>query len=145
MAQKLISSMLSDKVVYSDSSIMGCCDSVFVMERSDQPNQFTLHATGKFTHNMAINLHREGCLFQFDSSQYEAQLKKNSGQYVVYEYIRDHPDCLQKQIAEDACIKKQNVSRNIKILVARGYVVGNNNTGFRVTRMLDDLDDSDDQ
>ena len=55
------------------------------------------------------------------------------------------PDCLQKQIAENAGIKKQNVSRNIKILVARGYVVGNNNIGFRVTRMLDDLDDSDDQ
>ena len=57
---------------------------------------------------------------------------------VVYEYIRDHPDCLQKHIAEDAGIKKQNVSRNIKILVARGYVVGNNNVGFRITRMLDD-------
>ncbi len=47
----------------------------------------------------------------------------------------------KKQIAEDAGIKKQNVSRNIKILVARGYVVGNNNVGFRITRMLDDLDD----
>ena len=88
---------------------------------------------------------REECLFKFDGSHHEAKLKKNSGQYVVYEYIRDHPDCLQKQIAEDAGIKKQNVSRNIKILVARGYVVGNNNIGFRVTRMLDDLDDSDDQ
>ena len=66
-------------------------------------------------------------------------------QYMVYEYVRDHPDCFQKQIAENAGIKKQNVSRNIKILVARGYVVGNNNIGFRVTRMLEDPDDSDDQ
>ena len=106
-----------------------------VMDRSDQPNQFTLHATGKFITDKAINLNRKGCLFQFDGSQYEAQLKKNSGQYTVYEYIRDHPDCFQKQ----------NVSRNIKILVARGYVVGNNNIGFRITRMLDNLDYSDDQ
>ena len=63
----------------------------------------------------------------------------------VYEYIRDHPDCFQKQIADNTGTKKQNVSRNIKILVARGYVVGNNNLGFRITRMLDDLDYSDDQ
>ena len=133
------------KTILGSQAIMGCCDSVFVMERSDQPNQFTLHATGKFTEDLALNLKREECLFKFDGSHYEAKLKKNSGQYMVYEYVRDHPDCFQKQIAENAGIKKQIVSRNIKILVARGYVVGNNNIGFRITRMLDDLDDSDDQ
>ena len=133
------------KTILGSQAIMGCCDSVFVMERSEQPNQFTLHATGKFTEDLALNLKREECLFKFDGSHYEAKLKKNSGQYMLYEYVRDHPDWFQKQIAENAGIKKQIVSRNIKILVARGYVVGNNNIGFRITSMLDDLDDSDDQ
>jgi RecA-family ATPase len=46
------------KTILGSQAIMGCCDSVFVMERSDQPNQFTLHATGKFTEDLALNLKR---------------------------------------------------------------------------------------
>ena len=124
---------------------MGCCDSVYVMERSDQPNQFTLHGKGKFTEDVALNLKREGCLFKFDGSQYEARLKKHSGQYRVYEFVRDNPDCFQKQIVEKAGIKKQNVSRNIRILVELGYVMGNNIIGYRITGTLDDSDYFDDQ
>ena len=64
------------KTIMGSQAIMGCCDSVFVMERSDQPNQFTLHATGKFTEDLALNLKREECLFKFDGSHYECKTEE---------------------------------------------------------------------
>ena len=73
------------KTILGSQSIMGSCDSVFVLERGSQSNHFNLHATGKFILDEVHNLKRDGTIFEFDGPAHEARLKRNSGQNRVYE------------------------------------------------------------
>jgi hypothetical protein len=103
------------KTILGSQAIMGCCDSVFVMERSDQPNQFTLHATGKFTEDLALNLKREECLFKFDGSHYEAKLKK------IQDNIWCTNMCAITLIAYRNKLQKTRVSKNKSSVATSRY------------------------
>lgn len=133
------------KSILGSQAIIGCCDSVFVLERGSQANQFSLHATGKFSVDAVHNLKKDGPVFEFDGSARMAKLKQNSGQFKVYEYVRENPHCTQKEILNNLGLLKQNISRDIAKLITRGLISGNASIGYSIITDADYFDDLDDK
>ena len=131
------------KSILGSQAIMGCCDSVFVLERGSQANQFSLHATGKFSIDAVHNLKKDGPVFDFDGSAKEAELKSKKGLNRIYEMISENPNIKQSEMLEALELPKGNISRDIKKLIERGFIEGNPFEGYTVINTTDNLDNLD--
>ena len=131
------------KSILGSQAIMGCCDSVFVLERGSQANQFSLHATGKLSVDAVHNLKKDGPVFEFDGSAKEAELKSKKGLNRIYKMISENPNIKQSEVVEALDVPKGNVSRDIKKLSERGFIKGNAFDGYTVIHTTDNLDNLD--
>ena len=131
------------KSILGSQAIMGSCDSIFVMERSNQSNQFNLHSTGKFLVDTVHSLKRDGAGFEFDGSALEANLRVTKGLHRLYELIKERPGIHQSEIVSILEQPKGNVSRDIRKLTQRGFIEGNTFEGYRVITTTDNLDNLD--
>jgi len=131
------------KSILGSQAIMGSCDSVFVIERSNQSNLFNLHSTGKFSPDVVHSLKRDGAGFEFDGSAEEANLRATKGLHRLYELIKENPGIQQKEIVLVLEQPKGNVSRDIRKLIERGFIEGNPFEGYAVINTTDNLDNLD--
>ena len=131
------------KSILGSQAIMGCCDSVFVLERGSQANQFSLHVTGKFSVDAVHNLKKDGPVFEFDGTAKEAELKSKKGLNRIYEMIAENPNINQSEIIKALNLPKGNVSRDISKLIKLGFIGGNPSEGYTALSTTDNLDNPD--
>ena len=131
------------KNILGSQAIMGSCDSVFVLERGSQSNQFNLHATGKFIVDEVHSLKLCGTTFEFDGSAKEADLKNKKGLLSIHELVSQNPQIKQSEIAAKLKKSKGNVSRDIAKLIQRGLLKGCPEEGYAVIKLADNLDNLD--
>ena len=78
--------------------------------------------------------------FEFDGSEVDAKLRTNVAQHKIYKFIKENPNCNQRQIRDQLNLSQGNVSRDLKKLIVKGYVNGDTMSGYRVDRDLDNPD-----
>lgn len=118
--------------ILGSTAITGACDTIMVLQKSDNGQAYTLHVTGKFTPDKSWNMVKRDGLFEIDEHAKIAALKRNKAQNAIYNLVKDNAGIKQVAIAEKLNKHKQEISRGIKKLLEKEYIQGSVHEGYTV-------------
>ena len=104
------------------TAITGACDTILVIQKSDDGHAYTFDVTGKFTPDKTYCMTKQDGLFIIEGYEKEASLKQNAAQDALYQCIKENSQIWQVEIAKKLNNHKSNISRDIKKLLRSGYV-----------------------
>ena len=118
--------------ILGSTAITGACDTIMVLQKSDNGQAYTLHVTGKFSPDKSWNMVKTDSLFVIDEHAKIAALKRNKAQNAIYNLVKDNAGIKQVAIAEKLNKHKQEISRGIKKLLEKEYIQGSVHEGYTV-------------
>lgn len=116
--------------ILGSTAITGACDTIMVLQKSDNGQAYTLHVTGKFTPDKSWNMVKKNGLFEIDGYAADAARKQNAAQHAIYNLIKDNAGIKQFEIADKLNKQKSNVSRDVKKLLKNSHITGTPAEGY---------------
>ena len=120
--------------ILGSTAITGACDTILILQKSDDGQAYTLHVTGKFTPDNSWNMVRTNGLFEIDGHTKDAARKRNKAQNAIYNLIKENAGIKQIQIATKLSKQASNVSRDVKKLLKTGHLTGSPIEGYTITK-----------
>ena len=108
--------------ILGSTVITGACDTILVIQKSDDGQAYTLNVMGKFTPDKTYSMTKQDGLFIIEGYEKEASLKRKAAQDAIYQCIKENPQIRQVEIAKKLNKHKSNISRDIKKLLRSGYI-----------------------
>ncbi|MBT5001210.1 MAG: AAA family ATPase [Tateyamaria sp.] len=120
--------------ILGSTAITGACDTIMVLQKSDDGQAYTLHVTGKFTPDKSWNMVKKNGLFEIDEHAIDAARKRNKAQDAIYNLIKENAGIKQFEIAKKLNKQTSNVSRDVKKLLKTGHLLGSPSDGYTIAK-----------